>query len=328
MNSPVLFLIFNRPRHTQASFSAIRNARPPRLYVAADGPRPGRKGEEELCHAARRIIEQVDWPCDVSTLFREKNIGGPRGIPQALEWFFSREEEGVILEDDIVCHADFFVFCDMLLEKYRSNLSIMHITGNNHQLGLRHGDASYFFSKTPHTWGWATWARAWNKFRSVISNEEIVAFIVKSLLPICVPEKLGYVPEMMLSCAENAVGHWDARWWYSVAACDGLVPMPNVPLTRNIGYGETATHTNKKSLLQSIPLAPLGKIVHPSEITWSKYADEVDYRIVFTGIVNTPQGLANEVRLRVAHGDPEQSIQFLVKIVQKFFADKMFPTAL
>ena len=45
MRTPVLFLVFNRPQKTAEVFEAIRKAKPIRLYVASDGPRPNRSGE-------------------------------------------------------------------------------------------------------------------------------------------------------------------------------------------------------------------------------------------------------------------------------------------
>jgi hypothetical protein len=320
MRSPVLFLIFNRPKYTEASFAAIRKARPPRLYVAADGPRMNNPDDARLCAQTRRILERVDWPCEVKTLFRKENWGGPRGIPQALDWFFKAEPEGIILEDDIVCHDDFFVFCDALLERYRDDSRVMHITGNNFQLGLKHGLASYFFSKIPHAWGWATWARAWSMYRPVISQAEVEEFITNFLLVVSSPQTLGYVPETMFRCVGNSVGHWDARWFYTIFAANGLAATPNVPLTRNIGYGELATHTRKKNILFSIPLRPLGSITHPSDVIWNSYGDEVDYRIAFSGAVDSSEGLVAELKRRIAHGDPEESVQELTKIVKKYHA--------
>ena len=38
--TPVLLLVFNRQNTTKQVFSAIRKAKPSRLYVAGDGPRP------------------------------------------------------------------------------------------------------------------------------------------------------------------------------------------------------------------------------------------------------------------------------------------------
>ena len=45
LNTAVLFLVFNRPGTTAQVFDAIRTAKPPRLYVAADGARAGRANE-------------------------------------------------------------------------------------------------------------------------------------------------------------------------------------------------------------------------------------------------------------------------------------------
>jgi len=50
-------------------FAAIRAARPPKLYISADGPRVGRAEDFRRCQAAREIAQSVDWPCEVKTLF-------------------------------------------------------------------------------------------------------------------------------------------------------------------------------------------------------------------------------------------------------------------
>ena len=83
MKSPVLFLIFNRPDTTERVFEEIRKARPPRLYVAADGPRASRPGEKEICEKTRAIVGNVDWPCEVKTLFRDVNLGCGHAVSQA-----------------------------------------------------------------------------------------------------------------------------------------------------------------------------------------------------------------------------------------------------
>src|SRR5680860_1632642 len=75
MHTPVLFLVFNRPDTTAQVFEAIRVARPPRLYVAADGPRKDRRGEKERCGQVRETAAAVDWPCELKTLFRDDNLG-------------------------------------------------------------------------------------------------------------------------------------------------------------------------------------------------------------------------------------------------------------
>src|SRR2546423_9963098 len=93
----VLLLVFRRPEQTRRMFECIRRARPSRLYVAADGPRPGRPGEAALCEEARRIATSVDWPCSVQTLFRNENLGCRVGVSTALDWFFEHENEGIVV---------------------------------------------------------------------------------------------------------------------------------------------------------------------------------------------------------------------------------------
>ena len=116
IKSAVLFIIFNRPDTTKKVFDQIKAGKPGRLYIAADGPRMNRPGEEVLCRQTREIINDVDWPCEVKTLFRQTNQGCKEAVSSAIAWFFENEEEGIILEDDCLPNNSFFRFCDTLLE--------------------------------------------------------------------------------------------------------------------------------------------------------------------------------------------------------------------
>jgi len=95
--TPVLFLVFNRPDVTARVFEAIRQVKPPRLYVAADGPRRDREGEVAKCEEVRRIATAADWGCEVKTLFRVKNLGCRQAVFEGLNWFFKNETDGIIL---------------------------------------------------------------------------------------------------------------------------------------------------------------------------------------------------------------------------------------
>ena len=108
--TPILFMIFNRLDTTQKVFNAIRQAKPKQLFVAADGPREDKEGEKGKCEQARKIIEQVDWDCEVKTLFRDKNLGCKVAVSSAIDWFFENVEEGIILEDDCLPSTSFLWF--------------------------------------------------------------------------------------------------------------------------------------------------------------------------------------------------------------------------
>ena len=129
LKTAVLFLVFNRPDTTKQVFEAICKAKPPMLYVAADGPMAEKAGEREKCERVRRIATQVDWDCEVKTLFRKKNLGCRVGVSSAIDWFFENEKEGIILEDDCLPSQSFFWFCEELLERYRNDTRVMVISG-------------------------------------------------------------------------------------------------------------------------------------------------------------------------------------------------------
>ena len=164
LKAPVLFLIFNRPDTTRRIFDVIRQAKPERLFVAADGPRPERSGEAEKCAQTRSIIDEVDWDCQVKTLFREMNLGCRKAVSSGIDWFFDNVEEGIILEDDCLPGQSFFQYCQELLTYYINDTRVMQICGLNVLTKWNRSGHSYFFSNYGPIWGWASWRRAWKHY--------------------------------------------------------------------------------------------------------------------------------------------------------------------
>ncbi len=247
LKTPVLMVIFNRPETTKIVFEAIRKAKPTRLYVAADGPRPHVPTDAARCAEARKVIEGVDWNCEVKTLFREENLNCGRGPSSAFNWFFEHEPEGIILEDDCLPSQSFFWYCQELLEKYRHDTRVMHIGGNNFLNGwLKDQDYSYYFSRSGHIWGWATWRRAWEKFDFNISSYnklkargQFDGFFLNPL------EKRYRLSKFDDTVQRNGrADWWDYQWDFARYVNSGLAIVPSVNLVKNIGFGDGATHTN------------------------------------------------------------------------------------
>ncbi len=168
--SPVAFLVFNRPETTRKVFAEIARTRPPKLLVVADGPRRDQPGESDRCAEVRRIIEGVDWDCEVLTNYAEENMGCERRVSSGIDWVFANVDEAIFLEDDCLPHPSFFRFCDEMLKRFRNNDKIMTICGDNFQFGSRPSSFSYYFSRYCHIWGWASWRRAWNFYDVRISH--------------------------------------------------------------------------------------------------------------------------------------------------------------
>ena len=270
MRSPVLFLVFNRPDTTAQVFERIRAAKPPRLYISADGPRGGRAGELEACQAVREIATKVDWPCELKTLFQERNLGCKVGVSTGISWFFEQESEGIILEDDVLPALSFFSYCDDLLERYRFDERVGMISGSNLVCSRIKCEDSYFFSKIPLIWGWAAWRRSWQRYDVSIAdwpawNEEGG---LEKLFP-GKPLVRSYWRDAFQRVIDGKLNTWDyqlmfARWRYG-----GLTIIPANNLTDNLGYGLNATHTsqNKPACLLESPVLDLNlPLKHPVEI--------------------------------------------------------------
>jgi hypothetical protein len=242
-SSAVLFLIFNRPDTTALAMEAIRHARPPRLYIAADGPRE-RPGEREQCDEARRTATAVDWPCEVNTFFREGNLGCRIAVSTAIDWFFEREEEGLILEDDCVPSQSFFPYCDALLQRYRYDERIMCLSGNNFQRGRNVTPYSYYFSRYTHIWGWASWRRAWRLYDSSMSSwADYRQLGALDSLSDGDPTFTSYWTKIFDLCARGEIDTWDYQWTLSCWGQQGLTCLPAKNLVTNVGFGPNATHT-------------------------------------------------------------------------------------
>lgn len=281
-DTPILFIIFNRPDTTQEVFNVIRAIKPKKLYVTADGARKDNQNDIINCPKTREIIN-VDWDCEVKTLFREENLGCRNAVSDAITWFFNHEEKGIILEDDCLPDLSFFPFCEEMLEKYKDNEQIMLISGDNFQNGKKRGDASYYFSRYNHIWGWASWRRVWqhydvdmktfpenkdNKFlNSVFSNKKT----------------RNYWLTRFEKAYNGEINTWDYQWTYTIFSRNGISILPNVNLISNIGFGNQSTHTakiNKK--MANLPLCSITfPLIHPSEIKINIQADDYTFKTIF-----------------------------------------------
>lgn len=316
MRSPVLFMIFRRPEATAEVFKAIREARPPRLYIAADGPRPDRPEDMELCNLAREAATAVDWECEVKTLFRGRSLSRAVACSGALNWFFQHEQEGIVLEDDVLPHQDFFHFCDQMLEYYRDEPKVFQITANNFQMGLKRGGASYYFSRLSHTWGWATWARAWKHYDHSMAG--LPAFL-KNDLPALFPseEAVRYFSRTLRAVKEDIVPSWAFRWLFSVLRHQGLVVTPNQNLASHIGSGADG---GGASLWDYIEPSPIKEIIHPGAVQPDLDADMLMIRVRCLPEGQSLESLLGEGRRRVENGVARSNAE-LIRLARALHGD-------
>jgi hypothetical protein len=251
---PVLFLIFNRPENTQKVFEAIRKQQPKYLFIAADGPRDDKPGEEALCLLTRAIAIKIDWDCEVKTLFRTQNLGCKVAVSSAISWFFDQIDEGIILEDDCLPDATFFPFCAELLEKYRDDKKVMSISGSNLLGQSAYAQIQSYFSGHGGIWGWATWKRAWNHYDINMKAWPEEQTKEKIKLAIGTSEWYQSYYFMFESSHNKSLDTWDIQWFYSILVNNGIAINSSVNLVKNIGF-DAGTHSNSAdNPIVSLPL--------------------------------------------------------------------------
>jgi hypothetical protein len=285
LTTPVALLIFNRPDTTARVFEAIRQAKPPKLLVVADGPRPNKPDDIEKCKAARAIVEGVDWDCEVLTNYSDVNLGVDERVPSGLNWVFNVVDKAIIFEDDCLPHPTFFPFCQELLNYYQHDERVFHISGNNFQFGNRRTEYSYYFSYYNLCWGWATWDRAWQHYDHNLTmwpdirDKKYLKHILNK------SRSYGFWTKLFDDMYYRRItyGGWDYRWIFSSWSQNGLSVTPSINLVTNIGWRQDATHTfNPESHLSRVPVQRVNfPLKHPPYIMPNSQADDYTYEIYF-----------------------------------------------
>ena len=243
MNTPIAFIIFNRPDNTQKVFKAICQAKPSKLLVIADGPRPDRPDDVEKCAATRAIIDRVDWDCEVLKAYSDENLGCGTRLATGISWVFDNVEEAIILEDDCLPHSTFFPFCEEMLARYRDDQRVMSIAGTNIQFGKNRTPYSYYFSRYSMAWGWASWRRAWQyyDFDMKLWPEVRDSNLLTNILVDSKAVK-DWTKTLQLTY-EGRKNTWDYQWTFAGWMQNGLAIIPDTNLISNIGFIEESTHT-------------------------------------------------------------------------------------
>ena len=303
MKTPVAFIIFNRPDTTARVFAEIARARPAKLLVIADGPRVDHPEDAEKCAATRAIVEGVDWDCEVLTNFSDANLGCKMRPVSGLNWVFENVEEAIILEDDCLPHPTFFPFCEELLERYRADERIMAVSGNNFERGQNQLANSYYFSRYPNSWGWASWRRAWAFFDIEI---KLWPTLRQSswLLDIFGQSNVARYWQSVFDkvFAGQLEGAWDYQWSFSCWAQNGLSITPEVNLVSNIGFGNDSTHTaDPTSSIANLPTFPIAfPLQHPGYVIRNYEADQFLSKIYLGHGGLEQAGFYNRLRLKLS----------------------------
>lgn len=280
MDIPVLILAFNRPDVLQTLINRLREVKPSRIYLVVDGPRASHPDDAEKVSNVRNCISEIDWVCEKNFIFREENMGCRHGITNAIDWFFTRESRGIILEDDCIPAIGFFDYCRCLLDYYNDDKRVFSIAGYNpvNSIDFDSFPYDYWFYPTAIGWGWATWADRWkyyndspDLFKEVTNNHSLLQQTDNSWFG----TKYQYLIEKVL---DNKITAWDYVWSYTHLLQSGHTIIPKHNYIDNIGYNHPDASHKFSSQFKASEVANFDRtapIKHPGYMIRNSAFEEV-----------------------------------------------------
>lgn len=278
--TPLLLIVFNRPDKTNNLLKILEEIKPKNLYISADGPRKNSTKDIQLCQEVRKIFDNINWECNIHKKFSDNNLSCKKNVIDSINWFFSKEEQGIILEDDCLPSNSFFSFCENLLNYYADNPKIMQINGTNLDVNYNGNfPHSYFFSKFNHVWGWASWRRAWQLFDENFENYENAKTQGKILEYFEDKNIANWMIKYFDAAYHKKDNIWSSNWAYTILKYNAFCATPSKNLVKNIGFDGSGTSGKARQFKEysNTMLHEINKIVHPQEILYNLELDKLAY---------------------------------------------------
>jgi hypothetical protein len=275
--TPVLLLLFNRPKYTFQLIKQLRKYSPTQIYIHCDGPREGNYSDKKNCEKVIDIIQKkIDWKCKKNIKVQKNNLGLKDSIITGIDLLFKNENKGIILEDSIIPTEQFFAFCDSLLLKYKTNKNISLISGWNPIQNYETKD-SYIFSELPKIWGWATWKRTWSLYDRDMKmwprmkrNEWMKNKLKKSFF------FRFYWEKIFEDTYYKRTNTWDYNLVYSNWINGTISIIPKFNLVSNYDLNDKKNTTHKNNFIVNIKKKKFRfPLIHPKNIEVNINYDEI-----------------------------------------------------
>jgi hypothetical protein len=240
--APVALFAYKRLSTLKKAVAALERCkgfRDTRVTVFCDMPGSGRIQDAAPSKALQTWAAKWCEKNGAELRIAPENLGLRRSIVSGVTDMLSQAESVIVLEDDIVTSPSFLVFMNQALQAYRDRDDIMQVSGYFIPSSARL--PAIGLVRTPGSWGWATWRRAWQHYsddaRALaddIARLDVNAFDINGSYPYF---------ETLRKNAEGRLDTWAVRWYASMFRRGGLTLYPALSFTRNIGFGVDATNT-------------------------------------------------------------------------------------
>jgi hypothetical protein len=151
---PILIIGYNRPEFIKSLLDIVSSWPFSKLYISIDGAKSpdDYKDVEEV----QKLIVNHQISKNQNIRFIQENLGCRNHVLDSLQWFYSNEESGIVLEDDCLPDDSFYIYSKTMLNEFKGEQKILMIAGTNFKEQSKSSNIP-IFSVFPHVWGWASW---------------------------------------------------------------------------------------------------------------------------------------------------------------------------
>lgn len=285
--APVVLFCYNRPLQTLECLMALANnklAGETTLFVFCDGPKRDASDEARAkISEVRRIVKSKSWCGEVHVIEEENNKGLANSVIEGVTRVVNEFGKVIVLEDDLVTSKCFLEYMNTALDKYAHFEKVMQISGYQFRISEYPANVAGFLPMAT-SWGWATWAHAWNKFDADCKGFQALQDDKSLRRRFDLDHSYPY-SDMLLNQMRKVgnIDSWAIRWWWAVFKSNGLSLFPGASLVQNIGFGADATHTTVTQQLNTNWSQDSSIVNYPEKTD----VDEILWRKVRTYIAET-----------------------------------------
>ena len=244
----VLIIGFQRANEISKVISCVSKFKPNKIYLAMDGPKDNNNNQKKRCHEARKVaLEKINWDCEIKTKFGKKNLGLRKFIFSSIDWFFTQETEGLILEDDILIHPQFIDFAKELI--FRKDVACISACTFESKLKIINNPNGSFMSPIPSIWGWYSTSQIWKDFRTK-KRKKISPITNFFRLSRSISIWQSFVFSMIIEYMDKGkMESWAYEFLFYCINNNKYAIFPNICMAENIGNTELAENCHSKKAL-------------------------------------------------------------------------------
>ena len=238
--APIVLFVYNRPWHTKQTIEALQKnelAKESELFIYSDAPKNDQA--REAVDQVRIYLKTIEGFKSITIIERETNWGLAKSIIDGVSTVVNQYGKVIVLEDDLVTSPYFLKFMNDVLEFYKDEKKVWHVSGWNYPIEDDNGQ-DVFLWRVMNCWGWATWADRWQYYEKDV-NKLIKEFSKEDIYRFNVDGTENFWAQVQAN-QKGTIDTWAIFWYATIFKHNGLCLNPIRSYVHNIGFDGSGVH--------------------------------------------------------------------------------------